>query len=31
MIVGIPVIFIAGIFIKIEDNGPILYKQDWLG
>ena len=31
MIVGIPVILIAGIFIKIEDNGPILYKQERLG
>lgn len=27
MIVGIPIMLIAGIFIKIEDNGPILYKQ----
>lgn len=31
MIVGISVILIAGIFIKIEDNGPILYKQERLG
>lgn len=31
MIVGIPIMLIAGIFIKIEDNGPILYKQERLG
>ena len=27
MIIGIPVILIAGIFIKLEDKGPILYKN----
>ncbi len=31
MIIGIPVILIAGIFIKLEDKGPVLYKQDRLG
>lgn len=31
MIIGIPVILIAGIFIKLEDKGPILYKQERLG
>lgn len=30
-IIGIPIILIAGIFIKLEDGGPILYKQERLG
>lgn len=31
LLVGIPLIFIFGILIKIEDNGPITYKQERLG
>ncbi|MEG1410460.1 MAG: exopolysaccharide biosynthesis polyprenyl glycosylphosphotransferase [Terrisporobacter sp.] len=31
LIVGIPIIAIFGILIKIEDNGPITYKQERLG
>lgn len=31
LIVGIPLIFIFGILIKLEDNGPIIYKQERLG
>lgn len=29
--IGIPLIIIFGIRIKIEDNGPITYKQERLG
>lgn len=29
--IGIPLIIIFGIWIKIEDNGPITYKQERLG
>lgn len=31
LIIGIPIILIFGILIKIEDNGPITYKQERLG
>lgn len=31
LIVGLPLIVIFGILIKIEDNGPITYKQERLG
>lgn len=31
LIVGIPLIFIFGVLIKLEDNGPIIYKQERLG
>ena len=31
LLIGIPLIFIFGIIIKIEDNGPITYKQERLG
>ena len=31
LLVGIPLIAIFGILIKIEDNGPITYKQERLG
>lgn len=31
LVVGIPIMFIFGILIKIEDNGPITYKQERLG
>jgi len=31
LLVGIPLMIIFGILIKIEDNGPITYKQERLG
>lgn len=31
LIIGIPLVIIFGILIKIEDNGPITYKQERLG
>lgn len=31
LILGVPLIFIFGIVIKIEDRGPIFYKQERLG
>lgn len=31
LLIGIPLIVIFGILIKIEDNGPITYKQERLG
>ena len=31
LLVGIPLIIIFGILIKVEDNGPITYKQERLG
>lgn len=31
LIIGIPLMIIFGIFIKIEDKGPITYKQERLG
>lgn len=31
LIVGIPLIIVFGILIKLEDNGPILYKQKRVG
>lgn len=31
LIVGIPLMFIFGIFIKIEDKGPMTYKQERVG
>ncbi|UOW69353.1 sugar transferase [Paraclostridium bifermentans] len=31
LIVGIPVIVVFAVFIKIEDKGPIFYKQERLG
>lgn len=31
LLIGIPLIAIFGILIKIEDNGPITYKQERLG
>lgn len=31
LLVGLPLIVIFGILIKIEDNGPITYKQERLG
>lgn len=31
LLVGIPLIIVFGILIKIEDNGPITYKQERLG
>ncbi|MDR1774334.1 MAG: sugar transferase [Clostridioides sp.] len=31
LIIGLPIIFIFGILIKIEDKGPVLYKQERLG
>lgn len=31
LLIGVPLIFIFGILIKIEDKGPITYKQERLG
>lgn len=31
LIIGIPLIIIFGILIKLEDNGPIIYKQERVG
>lgn len=31
LIIGIPIILFFGMLIKIEDNGPIMYKQERLG
>lgn len=31
LVIGIPIIAIFGILIKLEDNGPITYKQERLG
>lgn len=31
LVIGIPIILIFGLLIKIEDNGPITYKQERLG
>ena len=31
LLVGIPLMVIFGILIKVEDNGPITYKQERLG
>lgn len=31
LLIGIPLIFIFGILIKIEDKGPITYKQERMG
>lgn len=31
LLIGIPLILIFGLAIRIEDNGPILYKQERLG
>ncbi|WP_101773104.1 sugar transferase [Peptostreptococcus faecalis] len=31
LIIGVPIILIFGLLIKIEDNGPITYKQERLG
>lgn len=31
LVIGLPIIVIFGILIKIEDNGPITYKQERMG
>jgi exopolysaccharide biosynthesis polyprenyl glycosylphosphotransferase len=31
LIIGLPLILIFSIFIKLEDNGPVMYKQERLG
>lgn len=31
LIIGVPIILIFGVFIKMEDGGPITYKQERLG
>ena len=31
LVIGIPLIIMFGILIKLEDNGPIIYKQDRVG
>ncbi|MDD7182541.1 sugar transferase, partial [Peptostreptococcus porci] len=31
LLIGVPIILIFGMLIKIEDRGPILYKQERLG
>lgn len=31
LIIGIPLVLIFGIIIKLEDNGPIIYKQERVG
>lgn len=31
LLIGIPLIILFGILIKLEDNGPIIYKQERLG
>lgn len=31
LIIGIPILIVFGILIKIEDSGPIFYKQERLG
>ena len=31
LIIGIPLVIIFGILIKLEDKGPIIYKQERVG
>ena len=31
LVIGIPLVIIFGILIKLEDNGPIIYKQERVG
>lgn len=31
LVIGVPLIIIFGIFIKLEDKGPIIYKQERVG